>query len=106
MHKKLTIKWALRPCEILQYTGQHLIRGSQNPHQTTIVYNFLSPELTIAYEEYLTFNPISLLAAIGGTLGIYVGFSVSKWFGFKNIPIDWKKEENYERKQQRPGKEL
>ena len=66
-----------RPCDILQYTGQHLIRGSQNPHQTTIVYNFLSPELTIAYEEYLTFNPISLLAAIGGTLGIYVGFSVS-----------------------------
>ena len=43
-------------------------------------YEFGSPKLAIKYQEYLTFDPISLLGTIGGTLGIYIGFSCSGLF--------------------------
>ena len=43
-------------------------------------YEFAKPGLTIKYLEYLTFDPISLLGTIGGTLGIYIGFSCSGLF--------------------------
>ena len=43
-------------------------------------YEFGKPKLAIKYLEYLTFDPISLLGTIGGTLGIYIGFSCSGLF--------------------------
>ena len=43
-------------------------------------YEFGSPKLAIKYQEYLTFDPISSLGTIGGTLGIYIGFSCSGLF--------------------------
>ena len=43
-------------------------------------YHFASPGLKVKYLEYLTFDPISLLGTIGGTLGIYIGFSCSGLF--------------------------
>ena len=70
-----------RPCSILQYSGErNWIDGIDDPHLTSIIYNFLSPELTIYYEEYLTFDRETLLGSIGGTLVICIGFSLSEFF--------------------------
>ena len=69
-----------RLCNINQYTGETIITEDTDAFRLVFGYKFAKPGLTIKYQEYLTFDPISLLGTIGGTLGIYIGFSCSGLF--------------------------
>ena len=69
-----------RPCRINQYTGEKAFTYDGNAFKMYFGYDFASPGLKVKYLEYLTFDPISLLGTIGGTLGIYIGFSCSGLF--------------------------
>ena len=45
-------------------------------------YQFAFPELVTVYEEYLIYDTIGMIGSIGGTLGIFIGFSLSNVISF------------------------
>jgi len=69
-----------KPCSILEYSGKldYWEPKYDNPNNTVIIYlRFQSPEVTTIYEEYLIYDFNAMLGSIGGTLGLFVGFSFS-----------------------------
>merc|ERR1712115_539223 len=53
----------------------------------TSVYNFESPHQMRIVEEYLIYDAFAMIGAIGGTLGLFIGFSFSDIIslGLKNL---------------------
>ena len=43
----------------------------------TFFYNFDSPQRMRTYKEYLIYDGFAMIGAIGGTLGLFIGFSFS-----------------------------
>ena len=69
-----------KPCSILEYSGKldYWEPKYYNPNNTMIIYlRFQSPEVITIYEEYLIYDFNGMLGSIGGTLGMFVGFSFS-----------------------------
>ena len=65
-----------RPCKMIQYTGEPLWRNQNNEQGVaTIGYQFQPPQLALSFEEYLTFDTVGFIGAVGGTLGMCIGFS-------------------------------
>ena len=57
--------------------------GNWNPVQSEVsqdiwFYYSLSKNETIVFEEYLIYDFVSIIGSIGGTLGLFIGFSFSK----------------------------
>ena len=70
-----------RPCESIGYSVQNQWMGqAKNTHLFRFVYEFLINEHLQVYEEYLIYNTINLVGSVGGTLGIFVGFSLKDFF--------------------------
>ena len=70
-----------RPCESIGYSVQNQWMGqAKNTHLFRFVYEFLINEHLQVYEEYLIYDTISLVGSVGGTLGIFVGFSLKDFF--------------------------
>ena len=74
-----------KPCSILEYSGKldywEPKNDAGNPNNTFILYlRFQYPEVTRVYEEYLIYDFHGMLGSIGGTLGMFVGFSFSGIF--------------------------
>ena len=65
-----------RPCNILEYSGE---KTSDFPipknDSVMISYMFAQPELLVEYKERLVFDILGLVAYVGGTLGMCIGFS-------------------------------
>ena len=69
-----------KPCSILEYSGKlyYWELKYENPNNTMTIYlRFQSPEVLTIYEEYLIYDFNGMLGSIGGTLGMFVGFSFS-----------------------------
>ena len=71
-----------KPCSILEYSGKvdywEPKYNTDNPNDTMIIYlRFQTPEVTTIYEAYLIYDFNGMLGSIGGTLGMFVGFSFS-----------------------------
>ena len=71
-----------KPCSILEYSGKLDYWEPKNDHgnpNNTFIINlrFQYPEVTKVYEEYLIYDFNGMLGSIGGTLGLFVGFSFS-----------------------------
>ena len=72
-----------KPCSILEYSGkldywEPKYYSSKSSNNTMIIYlRFQSPEVITIYEEYLIYDFNGMLGSIGGTLGLFVGFSFS-----------------------------
>ena len=67
-----------RPCLIIEYSGTKVaekIRKENKPTQMDFSYEFSPPMMSIVYQEYLLFDMIGLIASVGGTLGMCIGFS-------------------------------
>jgi len=70
-----------RPCNVLQYIGE--VSGTlgldhNNNYVTFAVrYQFMPPQMTVTYKEYLIFDTIGVVGSVGGTLGIVIGFSLT-----------------------------
>ena len=71
-----------KTCTILQYSGDLEWEGNGNEDEREVyfAYNFLPPKTVSIHEEYLISNTIEFIGSIGGTLGIYIGFSISNTF--------------------------
>ena len=78
-----------KTCKILQYSGEvefdanltHLDPPLYGTHQVYLGYNFAPPRTVTIHEEYLIYDAIGLVGCIGGTLGMFIGFSFSSTIG-------------------------
>ena len=63
-------------CNSLTYHGSviHGSGSSNNPRDTLIYFWFASNETQI-YQEYKIFDTIGLIGSVGGSLGLFIGFS-------------------------------
>ena len=68
-----------KSCTILQYSGKlelkHVRQAINGNAYITIWYKFKVPEYVLVTEEYLIYDSISMIGAVGGTLGMCIGFS-------------------------------
>ena len=72
-----------RPCTINEYHGYRTYWRSNSAKTTSVLsYYFLIPRHVTGRIEYLIFDTIGMFTAIGGTLGLCIGFSL------KGIPIN------------------
>ena len=83
-----------KPCEIQQYTedwktwenGNVLSNNEESKLWFWIWYQFEDEQDTIVYEEYLIYDTINMIGSLGGTLGLFIGFSFSNVL---NVIISW-----------------
>ena len=83
-----------KPCSIVQYHGRIDLWESNEPNKNdssfVIYLRFASPLTTTLYEEYVIYDIFGTIGSVGGTLGIFIGFSFSGVLGlitsfFKNL---------------------
>ena len=68
----------LKSCSILQYSGKVQYKEKyDDTHATEFKYRFAKPQSVKVHEEYLIYDEIGLIGSVGGTLGIFIGFSFS-----------------------------
>ena len=67
----------LKTCVTTQYLGKITYDGSENFEYASIVYKFAIPLKTKVYKEYLITDGNTLIGSVGGTLGLFIGFSIS-----------------------------
>ena len=65
-----------RPCTINEYHGYKMYESSSTPTTSTFSFYFLVPRHVTGRIEYLIFDTIGMFTAIGGTLGLCIGFSL------------------------------
>ena len=67
----------LRTCVTTQYLGKITFdEGYDAMKDTEIMYKFTLPIKARVYEEYLITDGITLIGSVGGTLGLFIGFSI------------------------------
>ena len=65
-----------RSCNIREYGLETLQLSFQHPNTIGFEYYFLPPYIKVVYNEYLLFDFLGLVSSIGGTLGMFIGFSI------------------------------
>ena len=67
-----------KTCNILQYSGDKEWEwDSGRKPEVYFAYNFAPPKTVVVHEEYLIYDTIGLIGSVGGTLGMFIGFSFS-----------------------------
>ena len=64
-------------CEITQYVGTIIWNDklSWNSNVSLVQYKYVTPLFLSVYEEYIICDLINLIGSVGGTLGLFIGFS-------------------------------
>ena len=65
-------------CKITQFVGK--ITYQEVSNTVAFRYSYPIPEMVVINEEFLIYDIIGLIGAIGGTMGIFIGFSISNTF--------------------------
>ena len=67
-----------RPCHVLEYSGQTTYDKERfTDNKFLLRYQFAPPEKKLYYTERLVVDTIGMIGSVGGTLGIFIGFSFS-----------------------------
>ena len=64
-----------KSCTTLQYSGKVLYEKLWNENGMKVSFRYKTPEDTTVFEEYLVYDTIGVIGAVGGTLGMCIGFS-------------------------------
>ena len=64
----------LKPCNILEYQGSTENTDKIRPGKIQISLSLSTDEVKVQ-EEYLIYNEVDLVGIIGGTMGLFIGFS-------------------------------
>ena len=65
----------MKPCTKLQYPKESQHKVSNPNFRAEFALSFGKPALVAVKEEYLIYDLVSMIGAIGGTLGLCIGFS-------------------------------
>ena len=69
-----------KPCTKVQFKGKSQTYNLKNTRDTAIViYKFANPPKILVREEYLIYDGVAMISAIGGTLGLCIGFSFTEF---------------------------
>ena len=73
-----------KPCNFYEFTakGKWEDASQNSTHRIMLAYEFFTNEKTQVYEEYLIYDTVALVGAIGGTLGMFIGFSFSNTLSY------------------------
>ena len=71
-----TSEQCLKPCKINEYVGKVTFTSEKPNLRTIFVYYFKPPEVKNINEEYILYDINAVISAIGGSLGLCVGFSI------------------------------
>ena len=74
----------MKPCKINEYIGKVTFKSEKARHHSVFVYYFKPPEVKAIDEEYLLYDITAVISAIGGSLGLCIGFSIR---GEKDVRI-------------------
>ena len=75
---EFTEKGYPKTCSILQYAGDIEWKWDRGKTRDVyFAYNFAPPKTVVVHEEYLIYDTIGLIGSVGGTLGMFIGFSFS-----------------------------
>ena len=68
-----------RSCSTYQYSGKTTYEKEKRYDNKTALleYKFSSPSFMMVHEEYLVFDALGMISSVGGTLGLFIGFSFS-----------------------------
>ena len=69
----------LRTCVTDQYLGKITQDEEFKSNSVLIFYKFALPLKIKVYEEYLITDGITLIGSVGGTLGLFIGFSIDNF---------------------------
>ena len=69
-----------RSCSMTQYSGTITFDIAQGSNISTVDYRFAIPLITKVYEQYVICDFITMIGSVGGTLGLFIGFSFSNMF--------------------------
>lgn len=64
-----------KSCTTLQYSGKVLYERLWDENGMKVSFRYKTPEDTTVFEEYLVYDTIGVIGAVGGTLGMCIGFS-------------------------------
>ena len=69
-----------KSCNILEFIGKTVVEGEDVPemnlnHATQFSYSIKAPATMVVNEEYLIYDLEGLVGSVGGTLGMFIGFS-------------------------------
>ena len=65
-----------KPCQNMEYSGTvNTWIGYLENNKVAILQYFFSTDETLIHEEYLLFDMLSIIGYVGGTLGLFIGFS-------------------------------
>ena len=67
----------LKTCVTTQYLGKITLDAERTYEHARISYNFALPLKAKVHEEYLITDGITLIGYVGGSLGLFIGFSFS-----------------------------
>ena len=75
-----------KPCSIVQYAGRidywEYIPENRKDTCFRFYLRYSPPEKATVYQEYLITNFFDMFGSVGGTLGIFIGFSLNNVFNF------------------------
>ena len=72
----LDVKVCPKSCNIKKYLGEIVFRQDWGTNYTfETLFEFASPYKVKVKEEYLIYDFIGLVGSVGGTLGLFIGFS-------------------------------
>ena len=70
-----------KPCKKYDYSGMQTFENedveNKYMHQKKLTYQFAYPQVLTIYQEYLIYDDIGMIGSVGGTLGMFIGFSFS-----------------------------
>ena len=72
----------LKPCTKLQYKVESSTWMLDQKNQAIFKLKFLTPPRVTVKEEYLIYDMVAVVSAIGGTMSLCIGFSFRDFFSF------------------------
>ena len=70
----------IKPCTLLQYKSVGATWYNPKQHEAMFRMTFHKPPRVTVKEEYLIYDLLTMIGAVGGTLGIFIGFSFHDLF--------------------------
>ena len=70
-----------KPCTKYDFSGMQTFENEnvekKYMHHKQLTYKFAYPQVLTIYQEYLIYDGIGMIGSVGGTLGMFIGFSFS-----------------------------
>ena len=103
MHRELTeTGFCQQSCSITEFSGKLVYEGDvpglEMNHTTYFSYSIKAPATMVVNEEYLIYDFVGLVGSVGGTLGMFIGFSfinvITDVLNYFKLHIENKKRKN------------